>query len=510
MKSGGGNQPVSHLAGAIQDTRRPSPSHRDKERLSARKRLSTSFSVARILFHWIVMKSGISRILLTAVLLCAGLAVSSPPSRGAVKDINPHLREGCIHCHTSGEGTLIISSDEEGPHSVLAHSCLTCHKEGKGRFWIVVLPAGEGVPAVHRPAKSSPRAALAEQVEGFPNSHDSLECTKCHRRNPGSVGGQLPEPFPFGSAGVSAYCLGCHQAVKGTHYPRNNRPRKSVTCLSCHQAHGSSLLFPALREDVGTILLESKDLNPHGGKIFCLACHRDDPVASGAVTFRSEGDADGMCRRCHAEEEHHPLGVAAGSKTWKMDFSDLPLEEDRITCVTCHDPYECEGTVTKDNPRFLRGGPYSAVEDFCVRCHEGRTVANLNPHDQVDDSGDLRPKQCLLCHTTEPEEGFELTAADFTDSLSSLCASCHPIGPHPSADHLMRIPEAMLQTLRAYEEERLVVLPLEEETMITCVTCHNPHERGVLTGPAGIGADEEHRLRLATFNEICTPCHGRR
>ena len=67
----------------------------------------------------------------------------------------------------------------------------------------------------------------------------------------------------------------------------------------------------------------------------------------------------------------------------------------------------------------------------------------------------------------------------------------------------------MLENLKAYEEERLVVLPLAGGTGVTCITCHNPHERGILSGPAGIGADEDHRLRLATFNEICTPCHGR-
>jgi formate-dependent nitrite reductase cytochrome c552 subunit len=56
----------------------------------------------------------------------------------------------------------------------------------------------------------------------------------------------------------------------------------------------------------------------------------------------------------------------------------------------------------------------------------------------------------------------------------------------------------------------MVSLPLEGENVITCVTCHNPHERGLLKGPAGVGADEENRLRMATFNEICSPCHGRR
>ena len=179
----------------------------------------------------------------------------------------------------------------------------------------------------------------------------------------------------------------CHDGVDGSHFPRGNTPRPSVTCLSCHQVHGSTLLFPALRERYPLYVIDNADVNPHGGRIFCLSCHRDSPQGGQEVTFRSEGDATSMCRRCHQEVEHHPLGVGSSPGTWKMDFSDLPLEEEKITCVTCHDPYECDSVVTRDNPRFLRGGPYNAVEEFCMRCHEGRSIVSLNPHDQIDDEG---------------------------------------------------------------------------------------------------------------------------
>jgi hypothetical protein len=461
--------------------------------------------------------SKICRSLLLAVLLAAWCGSASVPVRAGERNPNPHLREGCLHCHKSpleegGTGTRIFTPAQEGPHAVVAHSCLTCHKEGKKNFWIVILPEGtEGGAVVHIPAASSlaPSAGDGDE-EGFTNSHDSLECTKCHATDPGSTRGKLAEPFPFGSGGVSPFCRKCHDRVDSTHYPRGNRPRKSVTCFSCHQAHGSTLLYPALREEYSLLLIEGRDINPHGGKIFCLSCHRDTPQPGVPVSFRKEGDASAMCQRCHEEAEHHPLGVASSSGSWKMDFSDFPLEDESVTCVTCHDPYECDNTVTKSNPRFLRGGPYNAVEDFCVRCHEGRSVVNLNPHDQIDDAGNIRKKQCLYCHGTMPEEGFELGPDDFTEDLKSLCFSCHPIGPHPSGEHLREVPEEMIKNLHDYEAERLVTLPLEANNTITCVTCHNPHERGVLRGPAGVGADEEKRLRLATYNEICTPCHGRR
>jgi len=433
--------------------------------------------------------------------------------------INPHTQKGCLHCHHSDnpkehQGTLIFESGEEGPHEVLAHSCRTCHKEGKDNFWIVVLPRGRSgglppAPGGGTLPRSSP-AAEGARGEGFANTHDSLECTKCHDRNPGTVQSSLPSPFEYGPAGVDIFCRKCHSGVDQSHFPRGNRPRPAVTCLSCHQVHGNTLLYPSLREEYVDLLVEGTDVNPHGGNIFCLSCHRDSPQGGQEVTFRFEGDASAMCRRCHEQEEHHPLGITSSPGTWKMDFSDLPLEKEEITCTTCHDPYECDSVITRDNPRFLRGGPYNAVEEFCMRCHEGSSISSINPHDQIDDSGEVHRKQCLYCHVIVPENiGYELTAEDFTDRLDPLCVSCHRVGPHPDVNHTVEISVEMAESLKRYEEERLVSLPLSEDGRIVCVTCHNPHERGVLHGPAGVGADEEVRLRLSTLNEICTPCHGR-
>ncbi len=459
-------------------------------------------------------------LLVTAVLVAALVGFGPRICAAAGKNANPHLRDGCLHCHRSDgsagqEGTLIFSPGTDGPHAVLAHSCRTCHKEGKENFWIIVLPKGTpgsrmvSVPSAPAPPSPPVTAGLSEE-EGFANTHDTLECTKCHSEDPGTVKAGLPAPFPYGDAGVDAFCMTCHSGIDQSHFPRGNRPRRTISCLNCHQVHGHTLLFPALRDEYPVFLIESTDINPHGGKIFCLSCHLDSPQGGQVVNFRGEGDSSALCQRCHQEVEHHPLGVKSSPGTWKMDFSDFPLEEEKVTCVTCHDPYECESINTRDNPRFLRGGPYNAVEEFCTRCHEGRSFGSQNPHDQIDDKGEVRRKQCLYCHTSIPEGvGYTLRPEDFTDTMEQLCVSCHPVPPHPDVDHMVEMTPKMQTLLTEYEERRLVSLPLDSDVILTCVTCHNPHERGLLKGPSGVGADEEKRLRLATFNEICTPCHGR-
>jgi hypothetical protein len=224
----------------------------------------------------------------------------------------------------------------------------------------------------------------------------------------------------------------------------------------------------------------------------------------------SPGDATQLCRRCHPGVEHHPLGVTSTAATWKMDFANFPLEKEAVTCVTCHKPLECTAQEAGGNPRFLRAGPYNAAAEFCARCHEDEKFSSLDPHDQIDETGEIYSKKCLYCHATVPSVTADPDELRYTDTLTALCVSCHRTGPHPAAqDHLLPMPPAMLGTLREYEERRQVRLPLDEERRVVCTTCHNPHERGLLKGPAGVGADEKVRLRLTTYNEQCTPCHGR-
>jgi len=455
-------------------------------------------------------------------LLAAGALAAALAAPAGAAALNPHSRGACIDCHgTSGPGlgpdrTTIWSSRQE-PHAVLTGACRPCHKDLPDEFWIVVVPKRGGAAAEVLPAvPAAPVAPLREDApaafagsEGFENSHDAMDCAGCHERPAGELKKGEATPPRFAAEGVDPFCRSCHSAVDRSHFPRGNVPPAATTCLNCHKVHGRSLLFPDLRDDFPQFITETTAVNPHGGKIFCLACHPDTPQQGVPPTFRFPGDAVQLCRRCHVGVEHHPLRVTSTPATWKMDFAKFPLENEAVTCVTCHKPPECTGLVGRENPRFLRGGPYNAVEDFCARCHEGSGFSSLNPHDQIDQSGQIYQKKCLYCHVTVPSVTANPDELRYTDTLTALCVSCHQTGPHPGQDHLVPMPLAMRQNLTEYEERRQVRLPFDEDGKVTCVTCHNPHERGLLKGPAGVGADEAMRLRLTTYNEQCTPCHGR-
>ena len=51
------------------------------------------------------------------------------------------------------------------------------------------------------------------------------------------------------------------------------------------------------------------------------------------------------------------------------------------------------------------------------------------------------------------------------------------------------------------------ILPLDDEVKITCVTCHNPHEKGVipLDRDSAQGAGELFKQRFSTI--LCKACH---
>jgi cytochrome c peroxidase len=73
--------------------------------------------------------------------------------------------------------------------------------------------------------------------------------------------------------------------------------------------------------------------------------------------------------------------------------------------------------------------------------------------------------------------------------------------------HMTRPTAKTIATMKKMEEELRVVLPLDAEGKMTCATCHNPHEKGVISAesPAATGAGSKYRLRLP--EPPCIACH---
>lgn len=148
----------------------------------------------------------------------------------------------------------------------------------------------------------------------------------------------------------------------------------------------------------------------------------------------------------------------------------------------------------------------------------------INPHEQINDEGEILWDRCIICHRNVPDISREKSVKDvklrFEDDSKELCYRCHPVRKHPEAqgasvmmsgiaapDHMVAPSKTVRLNMRLIMKEIPTILPLDQKSgKVTCYTCHNPHERGVLVGKANWGADSSLRLRTEVA-DICQFCH---
>jgi hypothetical protein len=165
----------------------------------------------------------------------------------------------------------------------------------------------------------------------------------------------------------------------------------------------------------------------------------------------------------------------------------FPLnKKGKIDCKTCHDVKNIEETpfdeVDRDADDFFRQGPYQQITDFCYQCHDRESNQRENIHRLLDDKGELKKQQCKFCHVETPDPEEEYVREDFEFRLlpQKLCLGCHLKTPHLNANnHLLEVDDDMLERIKKYERKHQVSIPLNGK-LITCISCHAVHEKGVL------------------------------
>ena len=485
---------------------------------------------------------------------------------------NPH-DYACSTCHQP-DGTG--KGDRYPLHDDMVTLCRSCHitvhfhkvgmlplgdKKELGRIW---LPLGRGSRAgqvvcttchyIHAPLY---RPALLRGDEEGPGTREQNLCAACHTRRP---------VFPYPHDGAQGSCIYCNPVHTGggNALPLQGRVnpfygcgfchsdqkaencldvnpfneledlgdlaelgipliRGRFTCVNCHDPHdtgksGLKLLRPAFL----SLAVSSRRINPHWKDVLCVSCHCSQP-REGELLCLTAWDIEIMCGRCHdgvhARRDIHPVGVPP-SPVVSIPPS-MPLVEGKITCLTCHDSSlqkggEGRASVRGRNPSFLRGG-YTVRDQFCFRCHRSETYRLINAHAQVDEAGSLKVQICLFCHSSLPDRrrwSIENTTFD-DESIDGYCTCCHegyeeghPVG----GDHLVSPSEKVLAVIEGSVAAIGAHLPLYNGR-VTCVTCHNPHEAGVITIEVSArGSKNKNRLRLGGEDSelICRGCHADR
>ena len=151
----------------------------------------------------------------------------------------------------------------------------------------------------------------------------------------------------------------------------------------------------------------------------------------------------------------------------------------------------------------------------------------LNPHEQINDEGEILWNKCYICHQVMPDikkaKSIDDVRIRFEDDPKQMCYRCHPQPMHPGGEwigrafgrvgapnHLVVPPPRILLNQQLSLKETFTMLPRDPKTgKQFCATCHNPHERGLLIGRADTGADSQQRKRTIRLvgATVCQYCH---
>jgi predicted CXXCH cytochrome family protein len=253
------------------------------------------------------------------------------------------------------------------------------------------------------------------------------------------------------------------------------------------------------------------DNRSHSG---CFLCHRAaEPESAGPYGFALGIEPSSVCMDCHHyERDHHPVNFTPPAfDLVSTSRSGLPLFEGRLQCLTCHEAHR--GKSLSNVPGLLRGGPYEDGRDLCFICHFMERYAEINPHKMLDGGGNIRlvddKPVCTLCHDGIPDVLDHSSGMSFRADIAFLCRRCHPPKTGTFMDsHFHVVPShETRKNMEKTHNVREVLLPLAADGMITCSTCHNPHEKGMLESPVNTGADAPARLRMAK-RALCLSCHA--
>lgn len=165
------------------------------------------------------------------------------------------------------------------------------------------------------------------------------------------------------------------------------------------------------------------------------------------------------------------------------------LKDHTIACDTCHGlkdmadiPYD---KVDKKSADFLNGGPYPDIQSFCFNCHDKKASERENIHILLDETKAIKKKNCLFCHQEiheKRDQKRDKSELKLRLPPEKLCLGCHLKSPHLNAiEHQDAKPKPeMKKYMDKQAQDKNIFLPLAENGHVTCISCHSPHQKGVL------------------------------
>jgi len=470
---------------------------------------------------------------------------------------------GACHAPHNAVGKRLWARDLDAGN-LASRMCLTCHAEktgsgtksiGRHSHPINVEPYSKTSISSRLPLYS---AALKKNPKG------RIQCFTCHevhqwdpeslhKKGGLDVEGNASNSFlRISNSFSSALCLECHSDKKqlGTsdHNLSVTAPDEknllgftagvSGPCGACHVPHnaaGQRLWAKPISGDQDFV------------SQLCSGCHRPN----GAAQAKLIGD------------NYHPVDVvfkdSSGARAHERADTKLPLydkdgnrkPEEKIVCMTCHEPHvwnpqktgalhdyahaNMEGDTTNS---FLRKANFPS-SDLCKICHADKAFVDGTDHDlnvtapeavnllgqTVKESG-----PCGACHLVHNSpSSLKLWARPYgpvseqESIINALCRGCHSKGNNAESK-IPRItfhPEGKLvSNLHQLMEAGIPLVPLYDKDgrkvnvgYISCPTCHNAHQWSSLAQAKGDNINQEGNaknsfLRTLSYKTFCADCHG--
>lgn len=248
----------------------------------------------------------------------------------------------------------------------------------------------------------------------------------------------------------------------------------------------------------------------------CKTCHEGE-ARIGKPSLRYPENASEVCRKCHVEANagnHHPSSEIPGpfEKTGEID-PEFRLYNGKMECLTCHQVHTGDGDF-RDAKYLLVGGPYRDRREICFRCHNWDEYRKTNPHkSMIYDEYKLDYGACLICHAIPPDPEVDREGdVSFRASIPFLCWRCHqPMGGPFFKEHFLKKPsKETFRPMRLSRRKHDKLIPLDYKGRLTCSSCHNPHQPGVMVdGKAKKGAGKKGLQRFGTqgSSNFCATCH---
>ena len=407
----------------------------------------------------------------------------------------------CLTCHAvhlSADGQYLLRGKQAAYRSQRTSLCLNCHQDRfQGKSPHFESEEACGFCHIARPSKE-------KRQHRPPDILMQASCDLCHNELTDS---HYTGTDPFLDANIH------EEAVQSGIVPDNGQP----ACTSCHTHHDKTNGKYRLTAAYIKLSSKSRAIDPHWNNYHCLSCHVREPVKSDAP-LQENGDINALCNRCHSSEyarsDIHPVGIKP-SQLIRVP-AGMPLQDGILTCATCHDSFMQVGGVEHHNKAeinifFLRGNVKSRTP-FCFLCHLEETYKRLNPHEQLDDQGEVREETCLFCHATIPDIHYlgPEKVSFIVQDPDAYCIGCHHgfAKNHPAGINHMTVPSDKIMAALNTSIQRIgVELPLYKGRIV-CATCHNPHQTGVIKfSSAATGTKRENKLRLMPGRMQCIGCH---